>query len=88
MIKKRVTIEDLARITQKGFEGVDKKFEGVDKKFEEINERFDTLEYEMNKRFDQLEKIIFSEYKNRIERLEDQVEELQSDFRQLIGTKK
>lgn len=79
--KKNITLDNLAGMVQRGFLGVDKKFEEVDK-------RFDILEHEMNSRFDQLEKIILHEYRGRIEKLEDYVKELQSDFRQLVGFKK
>ena len=79
--KKNITLNDLAGMVQRGFLGVDKRFDEVDK-------RFDLLEAEMNARFDQLEKIIFHEYKDRIEKLENQVKELQSDFRQLVGFRK
>jgi len=72
--EENMTLEILAGMVQRGFLGVDK--------------RFDLLEAEMNARFDQLEKIIFHEYKNRIEKLEDEVKELQADFRQLASFKK
>ncbi|MDP3052568.1 MAG: hypothetical protein Q8N22_01265 [bacterium] len=80
-LKKNITLDDLAKMVNSGFEEMNIKFSKVDKKF-------DLLEYEMNKRFDQLEEIIFHEYKNRIERLEDQFKELQADFRQLVSFKK
>ena len=67
-------IDNLAGMVQRGFLAVDK--------------RFDSLEGEMNSRFDRLEKIIFHEYKGRIEKLEDQVKDLQTDFRQLVGFRK
>jgi archaellum component FlaC len=79
--EENMTLENLAGMVQRGFLGVDKRFDEVDK-------RFDLLEREMNARFDQLEKIMFHEYKDRIERLEDEVKELQADFRQLVGFKK
>ncbi len=69
-----ITLETLAGMVQRGFLDVDKKL--------------DLLEGEMNARFDQLEKIIFHEYKNRIEKLEDEVKGLQADFRQLVSSKK
>jgi tetrahydromethanopterin S-methyltransferase subunit G len=78
IIKKNITLDGLAGMVQRGFLDVNKRFDEVDKKF-------DLLEAEMNARFDQLEKIIFHEYKNRIEKLEDQVKDLQTDFRQLVG---
>ena len=61
-------------MTARGFEGLSK----------EMNLRF----VEVNNRFDRLEKILILDHKNRIERLEDQVKELQADFRQLLGFKK
>ena len=94
-MKKNITIDDLAGMVQRGFFGVDKRFNEVDKRFNEVDKRFnevdkrfDILETEMNARFDQLEKIILHEYRERIERLEDQIKELQTDFRQLAGFKK
>jgi hypothetical protein len=73
-IKKNITLEDLALMTARGFEELSK----------EMNLRF----VEVNNRFDRLEKILILDHKNRIERLEDQVKELQADFRQLLGFKK
>jgi len=94
-MKKNITIDDLAGMVQQGFFGVDERFNEVDerfnevdKRFNEVDKRFDILETEMNARFDQLEKIILHEYRERIERLEDQIKELQTDFRQLAGFKK
>ena len=55
MAKKKLTIEHLAIMTQRGFSGVDKKLEEVDnkveglktemkKEFEKVVERFDRIE--------------------------------------------
>ena len=41
MTKKQMTIEDLAKIMKKGFDGVDEKFDGVDEKFDGVDEKFD-----------------------------------------------
>lgn len=54
-----MTIEDLARITTKGFDGVEKRIGGV--------------ESEMRKRFDRTENLLSRDHLNRIERLEDTV---------------
>ncbi len=94
--KKNITLNDLAGIIQTGFvrieKSTDKKNDDlagmVQRGFLGVDKRFDLLEAEMNARFDQLEKIIFHEYKDRIEKLEDQVKDLQTDFRQLVGFKK
>lgn len=69
-------IDDLAQMTAKGFEETAKE--------KEVNLRF----YEVNERLDRIEKILFWDYKNRIEKLEDQVKELQADYRQLLGAKR
>lgn len=67
-------IDDLAQMVAKGFEETSK----------EVNLQFN----EVNERLDRIEKILFWDYKNRIEKLEDQVKELQTDYRQLLGLKK
>ena len=74
MKKKNITLDDLAQMVNSGFEGV--KVE-MNIKFSEVNERLDRIE-----------RILFWDYKNRIEKLEDQVKELQADYRQLLGLKK
>ena len=74
MEKKDLTITDLAGMVQRGFTGVDKQFS--------------ELRYEINKRFDEIEKILLEDHQQRIDRLEDQVKELQADYRQLLGMKK
>jgi len=82
-IKKNITLDDLALMIARGFEETTKRIDlGTLEK--EMNLRFS----EVNERLDRIEKILFWDYKNRIERLEDQVKELQADFRQLVGLKK
>ena len=73
---KNITLDGLARMVAKGFEETAKE--------KDMMARFD----EVNERLDKIEKILFWEYKSRIEKLEDDVKELQSDFRQLVGLKK
>ncbi len=65
MVKKAVTIDDLAIMVQKGFEETSKKTE--------VNTRFDA----MDKRFDKIENMILIDHLKRIEKLEKHVEELQ-----------
>ena len=72
--KNDIALENLARMVNRGFEETKSEM-GIG--FSEINERLDRIE-----------RILFWDYKNRIERLEDFVKELQSDFRQLVGFKK
>ncbi len=73
---KNITLDDLDRMINKGFEETAKKVD-MDIQFGEVNERLDKIE-----------KILFWDYKNRIEKLEGEIKELQADFRQLIGIKK
>ena len=42
--KRNITLNDLAGIVKRGFDGVDKRFEGVDKQFESIGHRLDRFE--------------------------------------------
>jgi chromosome segregation ATPase len=41
---KNMTIDDLARLMQEEFSGINKRFDGVDKRFDEVDERFDGVE--------------------------------------------
>ncbi len=69
-------IESLALMVAKGFEETAKKVD--------MNIQFG----EVNKRLDKIENILSWEYRGRIEKLESEVKELQTDFRQLVGFKK
>ncbi len=44
MVKKNVTIEDLAIMVQKEFNSVQKEFSSVQKGFDSVGKRFDRLE--------------------------------------------
>ncbi|MEK7208361.1 MAG: hypothetical protein AAB699_02305 [Patescibacteria group bacterium] len=66
---KKITVEDLAGITAKGFEGVDKRFDGVDKRFDAVDKRLDGVDV----RLDRIENLLLRDHLNRIERLEDTV---------------
>ncbi len=77
MLKKKVTIEDLARIVSKGFESVEGKVGVVESKMAtrvETNKRFD----EVNARLDHIEKLILADHKRRIEKLELDMRELKN----------
>lgn len=49
--KKNVSLDDLAVMVKRGFDGVDKRFDGVDKKFDGVDKKFDKVE----KRLENLE---------------------------------
>jgi len=64
MKRKNITIDDLARMIQKGFLETAKKTE--------VNKRFDTVE----NRLERIEKLLIAEHRRRIEKLEIDVREL------------
>jgi archaellum component FlaC len=81
MKNKNITIDDLAIMVKKGFDGVDKRFDGVDKRFEAIDKRFDGVDKrfdKVEKRLDRIEKLILADHKERIEKLEMEVKELKA----------
>jgi predicted oxidoreductase (fatty acid repression mutant protein) len=77
--KKEISLDQLARMMDRGFDEVLKvtaRKKDVDAQFATINERLDTIET-----------MLFLDHKSRIEKLEDQVRQLQNDFRELLGLK-
>lgn len=64
MKTKKITIENLARMVQKGFEETAKK--------DEVHKRFDKVE----NRLERIEKLLIAEHRRRIEKLEFDVKEL------------
>jgi len=85
MKKKNITTDDLARMVQKGFDDTSKKIE-VDKLFNKVDKRFNDVKNRfvgVNRRFDaiddrldRIEKLILSDHKKRIEKLEIEVNKL------------
>lgn len=71
MVKKNITIDDLAVMVQKGFNETAKKAD-MDFKFEQVDKRFE----QVDKRFDRIEKLILADHKKRIEKLEDELKEI------------
>ena len=71
MVKKNITIDELAVMVQKGFEETAKKAD-MDLRFEQVDKRFD----KMDKRFDKIENLFIANHKKRIEKLEDELDEL------------
>ena len=72
MENKEITIEDLARMVEKGFNGVDLRFDKIDLKFDKIEDRLERIE-----------KLLIAEHQRRIEKLEAEVKEL----RELLAVK-
>ena len=73
MKNKKITIEDLARMVQKGFSETTKKIE-LEGVAEEMRDGFKAV----NERFDKIEKLILADHKRRIERLEDEMKDLKN----------
>ncbi len=65
MVKKKITIDDLAGMVKRGFDAVDARFDAVDARFDEVDKRFD----EVDKRFDRIENLILKRHEEEIEQL-------------------
>ena len=76
MKNKNVTIDDLARMVQKGFEETAKKDE-MNTKFEAITKEMRSGFQQNDRRFDKIESLMLVEHRARIERLEKKVERLE-----------
>ena len=48
MENEKITINDLAGIIKRSFDGVDKRFDGVDKRFDGVDKRFDGVDQRMD----------------------------------------
>ncbi len=70
---KKVTIEDLAIMTQQGFATMDKKMMDG---FFAMDQKMEKGFLEVNTRLDRIENVLINGHENRIERLEDRVEKL------------
>lgn len=85
MVKKDITINDLALMVQKGFADTITKDElkslrnEMDKRFEGMESKMVT-KAEMNRRFDGLEDRVLASHQKRIEKLEAEVKELRGMF--------
>ena len=76
-----VTMDSLASMVQRGF------LDAVERDAE-FRKEVGIFRVEVENRFEHLERVILDEYHQRIERLEDQVRDLQRDFRELLGMKR
>jgi len=70
---KKITIEDLARMVQKGFSETAKKIE-LESVAEEMRKGFKAVD----ERFDKIEKLILADHKRRIEKLEEDIRDLKN----------
>jgi len=63
-------LENLAMMTAKGFENVDKRFEAVDERFESMDERFESMDKRfdgVDARLDKVESRLFSVEDNQLD---------------------
>ena len=81
MVRKNITIDELAVMVQKGFADTATKND-----IKILTERLDGMESkmvtkaEMNRRFDELEDRVLASHQKRIEKLEAEVKELRAMF--------
>lgn len=73
MVKKHITIEDLARMVAKGFEETAKKVD-MDRQFEDLNNRLDSLEKDLK----YVKDLVVLNHKRRLEKLESDMKELKN----------
>lgn len=81
MSKKKTTIDDLAVMVQKGFEGVSERIDNLEKNLTEEIKRLDARMAEFELRIDSIEKRLFrietklfeSDYDERLSRIEEAV---------------
>ncbi|MFA5172785.1 MAG: hypothetical protein WC435_00040 [Candidatus Paceibacterota bacterium] len=67
-----ITNEELARIINKGFDGMQIQFNGLEGRFNGLEGRFDGMKVEFNERFDYIDA--------RLGRLENDVKELRGEL--------
>jgi hypothetical protein len=73
MKTRKITIEDLARMVQKGFSETAKKIE-LEGLREEMKKGFKVVD----ERFDKIEKLILADHKRRLEKLEEEMRDLKN----------
>lgn len=81
MANKKITLDGLARMIKKGFDGVDENFDSVNKNFKSVNKRFNSVENRLG-RLEKNQKIILTKledivYRGEFEELESRVRELE-----------
>ncbi len=70
-MKKKITIDTLARMTQDQFAKIDERFDKVDERFDKVDERFDKVDISLKTILDVVLEI---PSKKAFERLEDKVQ--------------
>ena len=70
--EKEITMDALASMVQKGFDGVDGRLDKIDGRLDGVENRLGNVET----RLERIEKLLLAEHQRRIERLEDDVQVL------------
>lgn len=85
-MKKNITIDDLALMMKKGFDGVDKKFDEMKLEMINMEERFDRklekMEERFNKRIDHLTKTL-DVFLKRMTDMEDEFAMMRNDINRI-----
>lgn len=69
MVKKRITIDDLAGMVKAGFDDMGQRFHDVGKRFDAMDERFNRMDERfdaMDERFDRIENLILKRHEEEI----------------------
>ncbi len=83
MSKKRMTLEDLAHMVARGFEEIHGQIKGTATKEDlaRVEQKLETRLDNVEVSLDRVENLILTDYRNRLERLEDKVHLLEGDSR-------
>ena len=73
MVKKKVTIEDLAGMVQGGFSEMQDKFSAMDDRFLAMEDQITAVKTELKNDLARLENIMMGNYERRLEKVEDNV---------------
>jgi archaellum component FlaC len=79
--KKRITLEDLAMMVARGFNEVSIRFTGVETRLDKVETRLNRVETRLDRvetRLDRIENLILTDYRNRLERVEDKIRVLET----------
>ena len=81
--KKSITLDDLALMTQRGFEAMNERFEQVDQRFAQIDQRFERIDKKfegVDVRLDRIEHLIGGSHDRRLDKIEDDMRVVKTLF--------
>lgn len=71
VIKKRITLDDLAAMLKRQFDSIDARFDNMDEKMETVATKDDIRRLEL--RFEKIEDIVLNDHRLRIQALEKEI---------------